>query len=182
MSLLWILRIIFKILKINPNVSCFECSAKIQYVLQKDMKHVISGTFSSDAFRIFFFTCRNSLCSKSHSIRFLSTRQMKRSLENRLVTAKSFVAFAVTALSKDCIFVFSTIYPGNLTRAKTIKERFHSVKNNSNFENGALFPSLSRWWRRAAISKLELFFDWMESFLYCLSCRITLFSCTQFKG
>ena len=32
-----------------------------------------------------------------------------------------------------------------VSRAKTISERFHSVKNNSNFEIGAHFPSLYRW-------------------------------------
>ena len=47
-----------------------------------------------------------------------------------------------------------------------MQERFHSVKSKSNFEIGALFASLSRWWKRATISKLELFLtEWSRSYI-----------------
>ena len=48
-------------------------------------------------------------------------------------------------------------HPLGQNKAKTIQEELHSVKNNSYFEIAALFPSPNRWWKSAAISKLELF-------------------------
>ena len=54
-----------------------------------------------------------------------------------------------------------------MTRAKTKYERLHSVKNNSNFEIAAFFPSPYRWWKSAAISKLELFLtEWSRSYIF----------------
>ena len=41
------------------------------------------------------------------------------------------------------------------SRAKTIEEQFHSVKNNSSFEVAALLPSSFGWWKTVAIVKLE---------------------------
>ena len=50
-------------------------------------------------------------------------------------------------------------------RAKTMKERLHSVKNDSNFEIAAPFHHLYGEEKRAAISKLELFLNqWSRSY------------------
>ena len=48
-------------------------------------------------------------------------------------------------------------------RAKAIKERLHFVQINSSFEVAALFRPLFRWWKRAAISKLDLLARYKKS-------------------
>ena len=56
------------------------------------------------------------------------------------------------------------------SRAKTIEERLHSVKNNSNFEIATLFHHLYGEGKRAAISKLELSLtEWSRSYIIVLA-------------
>ena len=56
-----------------------------------------------------------------------------------------------------------------MTRAKTIKERFHFDVEEANFEFATLFKSPIRWTEKRGKFKPNLFFVKAASFLYCLS-------------
>ena len=66
----------------------------------------------------------------------------------------------VSTFSNGIYTVFNTLFDKKKisTRAKTMKERLHWDKSNSNFEIVSLFHHLEWKGKSAAISKLELFF------------------------
>ena len=79
-------------------------------------------------------------------------------------------------LDTDCVYcnvIRSSNWYSIVTKYKS-KDNIRTTQfsqNSSHFEIAALFPALpalTRWWKCAANSKLEFFFDWMESFLNCL--------------
>ena len=59
-------------------------------------------------------------------------------------------------------------------RAKTIHERFHSVKNSSNFEIAAFFTPKQQG-EKGVNFKIGTIFDWMKSFLFCISSSTFIF-------
>ena len=94
---------------------------------------------------------------------------------------KSYHCASLVVLARACLFIPPTPLPAPLfslfwtpsnpghsghTRAKTIQERLHSVKNNSKFEIAALFHHLYSEGKSAPMSKLELFLtEWNRSYI-----------------
>ena len=105
-------------------------------------------------------------------------RQLSCEVSELLLKNKDSLCFLNKALHEFSSFKMRSWGWG--VRAKTKLERLHSVRNNSNFEIAALFPSLYRCWKSAAISELELFLTEWSRFYIVLALVCGLWGWSEF--